>query len=282
MDQEISLGFSPCPNDTFIFHALLHKRLETGGITFRPVIRDVEELNQMALKGELDVTKVSYYALGHILDDYCLLSSGGALGRGCGPIVVAADLTDMASLKGKRIAIPGKFTTAFLLLTLFDPALREFAVPMPFDRIMESVRDGEVDAGLIIHEGRFTYQRYGLAEVLDLGSWWEESSGLPIPLGGIVARRSLGKEMEGSLEGLIKESIESAQRRPGESLDYIREHAQELSDTVIRRHIELYVNDLSLDMGNDGRRAVKALLSDAQEKGLMPLSDLPVFCQAFN
>ncbi|MEC4686334.1 MAG: 1,4-dihydroxy-6-naphthoate synthase [Nitrospirota bacterium] len=278
MSQEVSLGFSTCPNDTFIFHPIVHGKIDTGEIVFRERLGDVEELNQMALRGELDVTKVSCHALGHLLKDYCLLRSGGALGKGCGPLVVAREKIGIEELKGKRIAIPGRLTTAFLLLCLYDPEFEGHAIPMPFHRIMESVKTGEADAGLIIHEGRFTYPMYGLTEVMDLGKWWEEGTGLPIPLGGIVARRSLGKEMTGRIERLISEGIKYSRSHPEEPVKYIRLHAQEMSDRVIRQHIELYVNEFSTDVGEEGQKAVETLIVKARKKGLLPETTIPVFC----
>ncbi len=278
MSQEVSLGFSTCPNDTFIFHPLVHGKIDTGAIVFRERLGDVEELNQMALRGELDVTKVSCHAVGHLLEDYCLLRSGGALGKGCGPLVVAREKTGIEELKGKKIAIPGRLTTAFLLLCLYDPEFEGHAIPMPFHRIMESVKTGEADAGLIIHEGRFTYPQYGLTEVMDLGKWWEEETGLPIPLGGIVARRSLGKDRAGMIERLIAEGIKYSRSHPEEPMKYIRLHAQEMSDRVIRQHIELYVNEFSTDVGEEGQRAVETLIVKARKKGLLPETAIPVFC----
>ncbi len=276
----VSLGFSPCPNDTFIFYALLHGRIGTGGLDFAVTVRDVEELNGMALRGELDVTKLSCHAAALVLEEYCLLRSGAALGRGCGPLVVSAGPAEMNSLRGKRIAVPGRLTTAFLLLSLYDPQLRAGAVTMPFHMIMEGVRQGVVDAGVVIHEGRFTYQLHGLKEVLDLGRWWEESTGLPVPLGGIAARRGLGEDMAAEIGRLIGESIRYARDNPDEPMDYIRSHAQELSDSVIRRHIDLYVNEFSLDVGREGERAVVTMLERGGDLGLLPPLKRRVFCQS--
>ncbi|MGD2080223.1 MAG: 1,4-dihydroxy-6-naphthoate synthase, partial [Nitrospirota bacterium] len=193
MRKDLTLGYSPCPNDTFIFYALVRGKIETGGLSFLETLEDVETLNRMALRGALDVTKVSTHALGFLREDYCLLRSGGALGRGCGPLIVAREPLEARDLRGKRIAIPGTLTTAYLLMRLFDPMLKDIEA-MPFHRIMDAVSSGSADAGLIIHEGRFTYPGYGLHEVLDLGRWWEDATGLPIPLGSIVAKRELGTE----------------------------------------------------------------------------------------
>jgi 1,4-dihydroxy-6-naphthoate synthase len=276
--EVVSLGFSPCPNDTFTFYALVHEKIQLQGVHFRETLHDVEALNHMAMRGELDVTKVSFYSLGHLLKDYCLLQSGSALGRGCGPLVVGKGPIDIKSLKGKRIAIPGRMTTAFLLLSLYDLDLRENAVSMPFERIMESVQKGEVDAGLIIHEGRFTYPLYGLDEIMDLGQWWEESTGMPIPLGGIVAKKDLGRDALRKIDSIIGESIAYAYSHPDEPLSYVKEHAQEMETDVIRKHIELYVNEFSLNMGAGGRRAVETLMVKAQEAGFLPREKMSIFC----
>lgn len=240
-----------------------------GPLEFRERLEDVEALNTKALSGGLDVTKVSFGVIAQVLENYCLLRSGGALGRGCGPLVVAREPVTMSSLKGKRIAIPGTNTTAFLLLRLFDPALGKNAVAMRFDLIMDAVREGQVDAGLIIHEGRFTYGDYGLQEIMDLGRWWEDTTGKPIPLGGIIAKRELGRGTLLQVEALIRESLSYAFNNPDEPMDYIRQHAQEMSESVIREHIKLYVNDFSLDLGAEGEDAVRELLSMARERGLV-------------
>ena len=172
--KTLSLGYSPCPNDTFIFYALVHGKIDAGGLQFKEILLDVETLNQMAVKGELDITKASYNAFGNLREDYCLLRSGGALGRGCGPLVVASKECEMKDLKGKTIAIPGELTTAYLLLQLYDPDFRSNVKAMPFQEIMGAVKEGKADAGLIIHEGRCTYSSYGLKKIIDLGEWWEK------------------------------------------------------------------------------------------------------------
>jgi 1,4-dihydroxy-6-naphthoate synthase len=276
MEKTLSLGYSPCPNDTFIFHALVHGKVDTTGLAFRETLLDVEALNQMALKGKLDVSKVSYHALGFLREEYCLLRSGGALGKGCGPMIVAKNPITTEDLRGKKIAIPGRLTTAYLLMQLYDAALKDVEV-MTFDSIMEAVASGSVDAGLIIHEGRFTYPRYGLNEVIDLGQWWEELTGNPIPLGCIVAKRSLGSELINKVDALIKESILYAQGRPKDPVQYIKEHAQELEDSVIREHINLYVNDYSVDIGAEGAGAVEELFSKAEALGIIKGSSRPLF-----
>jgi 1,4-dihydroxy-6-naphthoate synthase len=272
----LSLGFSPCPNDTFIFHALVHGLVECPGYAFRERLEDVETLNRLVLDGALDVSKVSSHLLGYIRDDYCLLRAGGALGRGCGPLVVAANFREMAELQGKRVAVPGRYTTAHLLLRLFDPSLVDI-VFLPFHEIMGAVRRKEVDAGVIIHESRFTYGDYGLARLLDLGEWWEGETGLPIPLGGIAAKRSLGREAITAIDRALLASVTYARDYPAAASTYIRAHSQEMSDEVCAAHIGLYVNDFSLDLGDEGKAAVAELLCRAESAGLVPPSNKDLF-----
>ncbi len=272
--EKISLGYSPCPNDTFIFYALAHKKLKMD-IELSQILRGVETLNRMAFHNELDVTKASFHAFGFLREDYCLLHSGSALGKACGPLIVAKKKIQYADLSRKSIAIPGKMTTAYLLLKLFNPEIRNI-VEMPFDRIMNAVSLGTVDAGLIIHESRFTYPSYNLVKLVDLGEWWGEKTGLPIPLGGIFAKRKLGAATIRKIDSLIKKSIEYAYRNPEEGREYIKNNAQELDDDVIDQHIRLYVNDYTLEIG-DGVLAVEKLLKTAEELNLIPHSDKPVF-----
>ncbi|MCZ7398996.1 MAG: 1,4-dihydroxy-6-naphthoate synthase [Candidatus Methanoperedens sp.] len=274
MMEKISLGYSPCPNDTFIFYALAHKKIEMD-VEFSQILRDVETLNKMAFNKELDVTKASFNAFGFLREDYCLLHSGSALGRGCGPLIVAKEKIQYTELSRKSIAIPGKMTTAYLLLRLFNPEIKNI-VEMPFDRIMNAVSLGTVDAGLIIHESRFTYPSYNLVKLVDLGEWWEEETGLPIPLGGIFAKRKLGTAAIRKIDRFIKKSIDYAYRNPGQAREYIKNNAQELDDDVIDQHIRLYVNDYTLEIG-DGVIAVEKLLKTAGELNLIPHSDKPVF-----
>jgi 1,4-dihydroxy-6-naphthoate synthase len=274
--KSLSLGYSPCPNDTFIFYALVHEKISRGDLHFREILEDVETLNQMARFSELDITKISFHAFGHLRDSYCLLKAGAALGEGCGPLLVSKKYVSMAELTGRKIAVPGKLTTAFLLLQLFEPSLRENVIVMPFNLIMDAVRNGDADAGLIIHESRFTYQFAGLHKLMDLGEWWETETGLPIPLGGIIAKRDLGNEVIRQVESAIRTSLEYALANPAEPKDYIRRHSQELGSDIIKQHIDLYVNHYSLDMGNEGMRAVEALFGRAEEKGILPSSSMPL------
>ncbi|MDX2480984.1 MAG: 1,4-dihydroxy-6-naphthoate synthase [Desulfuromusa sp.] len=276
--RQLSLGYSPCPNDTFIFYGLIHGKVPCSEVKFIEQLEDVETLNQLALKSQLDLTKISYHALGHLRQNYVLLRSGGALGRGCGPLVIATENTTMAKLRGKKIAIPGQLTTANLLLQLYSDGYEDVLI-LPFDKIMAAVGQGRADAGVIIHESRFTYQRHGLKQILDLGQWWEEESGYPIPLGGILAKRNLGTTLIRKIDAALRQSIEYAYAHPQEPQDYIKQHAQELDDSVVRNHIELYVNDFSLDLGDEGVQAVNRLLRRAEERGIIPLCELPLFIE---
>ncbi|MCK4536604.1 MAG: 1,4-dihydroxy-6-naphthoate synthase [Desulfuromonadales bacterium] len=276
MTRQLTLGYSPCPNDTYIFYALTHGLVNRPGFSIRERLEDVETLNQLALDGLLDLTKISYHALGHLRDNYALLHSGGALGRGCGPLVIAAEPTDMDALRGRRIAIPGQLTTANLLLQLYGQGYENVLI-MPFDRIMGALQRGEADAGLIIHESRFTYRQSGFSEILDLGAWWEELTGLPIPLGGILARRDLGTETIRTVDAAIRASLEYAHTHPNEPREYIKDHAQELDNAVIDAHIGLYVNDFSLDLGDAGVAAIETLFARAEARGLIPKTDCSLF-----
>lgn len=255
-----------------MFYALTHRKIE-GGIAFVEHVRDVETLNRMALQRELDMTKASFHAFGHLRDDYCLLHAGSALGNGCGPLVVARH--PFSDLEGKTIAIPGKMTTAYLLMKLCAPEIVN-VVEMPFDRIMNAVSLGTVDAGLVIHEGRFTYPRYHLVKIADLGEWWEKETRLPVPLGGILARRRLGVEVIQEVDLLLKESIKYAFQHRAQTWEFIKKHAQELEDEVISQHIDLYVNEHTLDLG-EGALAVEKLLQMAEESNVIPESNNPIF-----
>jgi len=270
--RELSLGFSPCPNDTYIFHALVHGQVPCPGFHFNERLEDVETLNQLTLAGTLDISKVSYHLMGHIRDRYQLLAAGGALGRGCGPLLVNRSAAPPEALRGKRIAVPGRYTTASLLLQLFNPELTEL-VFMPFHEIMPAVAAGQVDAGVIIHEARFTYATYGLHCLVDLGTWWEETTGHPLPLGGIAIRRDLGPQAAAAINAALRASIQHARQHPAAALPYIRSHAQEMSDEVCAAHIDLYVNDYSLDLGAAGRAAVADLFHRAEAAGIIPPTD---------
>ncbi len=259
--MKLTLGISPCPNDTFIFDALVNGRLDAGDLRLEVVLEDVQTLNEWAMQGRLDVSKISYGVLPLVSRDYVLLGSGGALGRGVGPLLVARAGVAAFRPETMRVAIPGRNTTAHLLFSLAYPAAarKEFMV---FSDIEQAVLRGAVDAGVIIHEGRFTYAAKGLAKLLDLGEHWERQTRSPIPLGGIVAKRSLGGAAQGELQRLIRESVERALgHEPRVITDYVRRHAQEMDEAVVRQHIELYVNEYSVDLGDAGRRAVEKLVA---------------------
>ncbi len=271
---KLKLGYSPCPNDTFIFAALAGKRVGAS-IDFEPVVADVETLNQLALEARLEVTKLSFMALGHVRKSYALLYSGGALGRGCGPLVVARPGVTLDAPGDGLVAAPGNLTTARLLLGLFHGRPLRFK-QMVFSEIMPAVSKGEADFGLVIHEGRFTFSGYGLEALLDLGAWWEQETGLPIPLGGIAIRRDLGSDTARRVDEAIRESLRMAGDFSDETMAYILAHAQEMDPEIVKQHIALYVNSYSRHLGEDGQQAVTMLLSKAEQLKLIPPSDLPL------
>lgn len=269
MSDNLTLGFSPCPNDTYIFYALVHNHIPLQQLCFAPpILADVETLNSLALKAQLDVTKLSFHALGHVLDDYIMLSAGAALGRGCGPLLVTRP-GPSPDMQRAAIAIPGTYTTAALLLRLFASEADNLHV-MRFDEIMPAVLAGKVDAGVIIHESRFTYQGLGLVPIRDLGEWWEDLTGLPIPLGCIAVRRNLPKEITARVDLAVQASLQWARQHPDQCMGYIRQHAREIRDSVLQSHIGLYVNDFSLGIGNEGREAVRELLRRGRAAGIFP------------
>ena len=275
MKQTVTIGYSPCPNDTFIFYALIHGKVLVPGIEFKEQLEDVETLNQLALDNRLDITKISLSCPGPSGGGYALLRSGSALGRGCGPLVVARPGKTLSDLSRGVVAIPGNLTTAYLLLRLFDPSLQNVSV-MTFDRIMKAVSEGEATAGLIIHESRFTYPRYRLEKLLDLGEWWERHSGMPIPLGGILGKRSLGPGLLTNVEKGIRESLLYAREHTDEVMEYCRQHSQEMDEEVMKSHIELYVNEFSLDLGAEGIAAVRRLFAEAEARGILAASGEPL------
>jgi 1,4-dihydroxy-6-naphthoate synthase len=261
--MKLSFGYSPCPNDTFAFDALVHGRI-AAPFTVTPALHDIEHLNAVAREGRYELTKLSFGALAGLRDRYTMLRSGGALGRGCGPLVVAREAATLHQASAGRIAIPGWDTTAYLLLRLAAPALGD-VVEVRYDAILDAVAAGEVDAGLIIHESRFTYADHGLVEVADLGAWWEAETGMPVPLAAICARADVGDELRAAAEDALRRSVEHAFANPLDSLAYVRAHSQEMSDEVCRQHIDLYVNEFTIDIGDDGMAAVDALLARAVE-----------------
>jgi 1,4-dihydroxy-6-naphthoate synthase len=267
--KDLTLGYSPCPNDTYIFYALVHNLVALPGISLAPpVLEDVETLNLWALEERLDVTKLSFHALGHVLDRYVMLDAGAALGRGCGPLLVTRK--DHAfDPRRDLVAVPGRYTTAAMLLRLYEPGCANIRV-MRFDRIMPALAAGGIDAGVIIHESRFTYRDFGLRCIRDLGEWWEKETGFPIPLGCIAARRKIEARTAAAVDEAIKKSVEWARKNEARCMDYIRKYAQEMSDEVLRNHISLYVNDFSLNMGKEGRAAVTELLDRGRRAGIFP------------
>jgi 5,8-dihydroxy-2-naphthoate synthase len=275
--EALSLAYSPCPNDTFIFTPWVEGRI-AGAPPVVERFEDIDTLNTLALAGEADIVKVSFHALGHLRDRYCLLRSGGALGRGCGPLIVSRTAFAKEDLAARTVAIPGALTTAALLVRLFAPGLHEANVTvMPFDRIMPAVCAGTVEAGVIIHESRFTYQRHGLTPIADLGEWWERETGHAIPLGGILMRRDLGADLIRRTERALAASIEFAHAHPDAVWPAVRRHAQEMDDEVMRQHIALYVNDFTRDYGVDGQAAIARLLDTAERLGIVPRSDKPLY-----
>ena len=270
MSEPLGLGFSPCPNDTFQFHALVSGAVTLPGFAVRPWLADIEALNERAMGPDpLAVTKLSLPGFAQVADRYAPLRAGAALGHGVGPLVVSRTGGALGRLAGRRVGIPGRYTTAHLLLRLFAPPDIE-AVPMRFEAIMPAVAAGDVDAGVIIHEGRFTYAGHGLREVADLGALWEEETKLPLPLAVIAVQRSpLAPPAEVVEEGL-RASIRAARARPEASADYVRAHAQEMDPAVCRQHIALYVNDYSVELGPEGEAAVAELLARGAAAGILP------------
>lgn len=265
----LSLGYSTCPNDTLVFYALAHERVDTGDLAFDIELADVEQLNQKARRGLLDVSKLSFAALGNLLDRYVLLRSGAALGRGCGPLIVARPGIDLKALLNRPVAVPGMWTTAAMLLGLYADSSPDL-VPMGFEKIMPAIQRGEFDVGVIIHEGRFTFRDHGLECLLDLGEWWEAKTSMPIPLGCIAVKRSLSPETIGRIERSIRESVQFGLANREEAMTYIAPHAQEMASDVIDQHIDLYVNQFTVDLGEEGARAVQMLFDLAERKGMLP------------
>lgn len=274
--MKLTLGFSPCPNDTFIFDAMIHGRIDTEGLEFELFLGDVEELNRRAFATDLDITKLSYHAYAHLVESYVLLDAGSALGNNCGPLLIAKSSIAPENIPQSKIAIPGKLTTANFLLSLAFPGATQ-KTEMLFSDIERAVLDGTVDAGLIIHENRFTYADKGLVKLIDLGEYWEQSTGMPIPLGGIVIKRNLPEAVIQKVNRIIRRSVEYAWANPDASAAFVAEYAQEMDPAVRKQHIDLYVNSYSADLGQKGRAAVAHLFQVAQEKSIIPLQDQAIF-----
>jgi len=282
--MNLSLGFSPCPNDTFIFDAMIHQKIDTEGLNFEVLFDDVETLNQQAFRAELDITKLSYHAYAYLTDNYVLLHSGSALGFGVGPLLICNkneySTLDMESLSPQtsvlrpltsnlRIGIPGKYTTAnFLLSTAFPNAKNK--IEMKFFEIESALLNDQIDLGVIIHENRFTYQDKGLEKIIDLGEYWEDLTNGPIPLGGIMIKRNLPEEIKQKVNRIIRRSVEYAFDHPESGFDFIRSLSQEMSTEVIKKHIDLYVNKFSIDLGELGRKAVETFFKEAHKAGIIP------------
>lgn len=266
--MKLTLGFSPCPNDTFIFDAMVNGKIDTQGLSFDYVMEDVETLNQWAFEEKLDITKLSYNAFLHTVDKYALLNSGSALGKGVGPLLISRMPMALSDLSEKRIAIPGVNTTANLLLSLAQPEAKN-KIPYVFNEIEDAVLKGEVDAGLIIHENRFTYQSKGLFKLLDLGDWWEQTSKAAIPLGGIVANRKLGADLTAQIDEVLKKSVLYAWKYYPQLSPFVKFNAQEMSESVMKQHIDLYVNEFSTTLGTTGEYAINTLFDKALETDII-------------
>jgi len=273
--MRFTLGFSPCPNDTFIFDALVNKKIDTEGLDFDVVLEDVQTLNQWAMQGKLDISKISYGVLPLVLHQYRLLEAGGALGKGVGPLLISREDRPLSTVDSCTIAIPGQQTTAHLLFSLAFPKAtrKEFMV---FSGIEDAVLSGRVDCGVIIHENRFTYRQKGLTKLVDLGEFWEKETGAPIPLGGIVFRKDLDPTLSIKVNSLIRRSLEYAFANYPSLSDYVKEHAQEMDVTVMRQHIDLYVNNYSLALGDEGRKAIQTLLTTYSRIHAQEPADSPI------
>jgi 1,4-dihydroxy-6-naphthoate synthase len=266
MDRRLTFGFSPCPNDTFMFNAIAHAAVGVDGYQIQPELHDVETLNCMAMDEVLDISKLSFYAWLKVKDRYRMLDSGAAMGFGCGPVLVARKPIKRAEIHRCRVVLPGRWTTAHLLFRLWAPsAHRRFFTT--YDRVFDELIAGRADCGVIIHESRFTFESAGFNALVDLGAWWEEITGLPIPLGGIAARKSLGKSLIQQIDTALRTSIRNAMVDPDEALPYIRQHAQEMDDKVLQAHIRTYVNDFSLRLTHPGRQAIEKLAAMARDAG---------------
>lgn len=281
--MKLSLGFSPCPNDTFIFDALIHHKIDTEGLEFEVFFDDVETLNQKAFRGELDITKLSFHAFAYAVDKYVLLDSGSALGFGVGPLLICKredirhkildSTSEISSLKSQisnlQVGIPGKYTTASFLMGIAFPGLQN-KTEMLFSDIEQSLLDERIDVGLIIHENRFTYQDKGLKKIIDLGDYWEKETGCAIPLGGIVVNRNLPEDVKLKVNRVLRRSVDFAFENPKSGLEFIRQHAQEMDEAVMYKHIELYVNQYSVNLGAEGRKAITRLFDIALQKKFIP------------
>jgi 1,4-dihydroxy-6-naphthoate synthase len=267
--MKLTLGFSPCPNDTFIFDAMVHGRIDTEGLEFDYMLADVEELNRKAFSGDLDITKMSFYAFAYAINNYLILDSGSALGHRNGPLLISKRKIDPSTLATARIAIPGKFTTANMLFSIAWPDAVNKTEYL-FSSIEEALLNGEMDAGLIIHETRFTYYKRGLHKIADMGEYWEKTTGLPIPLGTIAVNRRLPEDIALKVNRIIKRSLEFAYHDSIASYDFVVANAKEMDSTVMNNHIKMFVNKFTMNLGKDGKKAITELFRIAGEKGIIP------------
>ncbi|MES2590623.1 MAG: 1,4-dihydroxy-6-naphthoate synthase [Bacteroidota bacterium] len=279
----LTIGFSPCPNDCFIFDAMIHNKIDTEGLEFELLMGDVETLNQKAFRGDLDITKLSYHAYAYVTRTYHLLDAGSALGNNCGPLLItnsndpAKEISELRTPDSQlKIAIPGKYTTANFLMSLAFPEAKN-KKEILFSDIEDAVLTGKADAGLIIHENRFTYEQKGLKKIIDLGEYWETLTKSPIPLGGIVIKRDFSNELKQKVNRVIRKSVEYAFANPKSSLNFVKAHAQEMSEEVMYKHIDLYVNNYSIDLGLEGKRAVQLLFDKAQQLGVINKIEEEIF-----
>jgi len=272
----LTLGFSPCPNDTFIFDAMIHGKIDTEGLDFQVEMADVEVLNKKAMQGTIDITKLSYHAYAYLTHQYKLLHSGSALGNNCGPLLIAKKTFTHKEISTLKIAIPGKYTTANFLLSYAFPALNNRTETL-FSDIENAVLNEEVDAGLIIHENRFTYMKKGLVKLIDLGEYWETQTQLPIPLGGIVVHRNIPTNMQQKINRVLRRSVEFALKNPAQTLAFVRQYAQEMDDKIMMQHIKLYVNDFTIDLGEKGKQAIRLMYEKAAALNITRITNEDIF-----
>jgi len=279
--MKLTLGFSPCPNDTYIFDAMVHQKVDTEGLEFEYFMADVEKLNGEAFNEKPDVTKLSFNAFMHLAGRYLLLDSGAALGFGAGPLVISKKLKSFEELSGKTVAIPGVYTTANLLFSLAMNKSEVHKMELLFSDIENAILSGDIDAGVIIHESRFTYQLKGLHKLMDLGEFWEHLTGSPVPLGGIAAHKRLGNEVITKVNRCIRRSVEYANLHKGELNDFIRCNAREMDDSVMQKHIDLYVNEFSVSLGEQGKQAINQMFEYAVTAGIIPVIPNHIFASDF-
>ncbi len=279
--MKLKLGFSTCPNDTFIFDAMVHHKIDTEGLEFDVLLADVEELNKTAFENTMDITKLSYHAYAYVSDNYLLLDSGSALGKNNGPLLVSKHKIYPDEIDDLNIAIPGKYTTANLLLSIAYPKAL-YKKEYLFSDIEEVILSNEVDAGLIIHENRFTYEKKGLLKIVDLGEFWEKKTRMAIPLGGIVINKNINKDIQQKVNRVVRKSIEYAYANPDSPLSFIKKYAQEMNESVMKKHIELYVNNYTLDLGKEGKEAIKVLYKEAKGTNGFPELSKQIFLEDEN